>query len=39
MQFIPNGPDIPEAVLQYLEDDKLVLFCGAGVSMSAGLPM
>ena len=38
MQFIPDGPDIPEEILQYREDDELVFFCGAGVSMTAGLP-
>ena len=37
--FITNGPDIPTEVLQALEDDKLVFFCGAGVSKPAGLPL
>lgn len=38
MQFIPNGPDIPDELIRYLEDDDLVFFCGAGVSMGEGLP-
>jgi hypothetical protein len=36
--LIPGGPDIPTSVLQALEDGELVFFCGAGVSMPAGLP-
>ncbi|WP_316896821.1 SIR2 family protein [Pseudodesulfovibrio indicus] len=36
--FIPNGPVIPEEVIQAHEEDRLVFFCGAGVSMYAGLP-
>ncbi len=38
MQFVKNGPDIPERLLQAHEDGKVVLFCGAGVSYRAGLP-
>lgn len=38
MQFIPDGPDIPERLLQLHEDGEVVFFCGAGISMSAGLP-
>jgi hypothetical protein len=38
MQFIKNGPDIPERLLQEHEDGKIVLFCGAGVSYPAKLP-
>ena len=38
MQFIKNGPDIPERLLQEHEEGKVVLFCGAGISFSAGLP-
>ena len=37
MRFVAKGPDIPIEILQYLEDDKLVFFCGAGVSYKAGL--
>ena len=38
MQFIPNGPDIPERLLQAHEDGRVVFFCGAGISYPAGLP-
>lgn len=33
-----GGPSIPEAVWRALEDDKLIFFCGAGVSIGAELP-
>jgi hypothetical protein len=36
--FVPNGPIVRDDLLQDLEDDRVVLFCGAGVSMGAGLP-
>ena len=38
MQFIANGPDIPEALLQAHEEGRVVFFCGAGISYPAGLP-
>ncbi|TNE76168.1 MAG: hypothetical protein EP334_08935 [Gammaproteobacteria bacterium] len=38
MQFIANGPDIPDALLQAHEDGRVVFFCGAGISYPAGLP-
>lgn len=38
MQFIKNGPDIPERLLQAHEDGHVVLFCGAGISYPAHLP-
>ena len=38
MQFIRNGPDIPERLLQAHEDGRVVLLCGAGVSYPARLP-
>ena len=38
MQFITNGPDIPERLLQAHEDGRVVFFCGAGISRPAGLP-
>jgi hypothetical protein len=38
MQFIQNGPDIPDRLLQAHEDGKVVFFCGAGISYPAGLP-
>jgi len=34
-----GGPPIPEAVWRALEDDKLIFYCGAGVSKGAGLPL
>lgn len=34
----PGGPHIPDEVVRALEDERLVLFCGAGLSMAAGLP-
>jgi hypothetical protein len=38
MQFVKNGPDIPDTLLQAHEDGRVVLFCGAGISYPAGLP-
>ena len=38
MQFVRNGPDVPERLLQAHEDGRVVLFCGAGISYPAGLP-
>ena len=38
MQFISNGPDIPDALLQAHEEGRMVFFCGAGISYPAGLP-
>ena len=32
MQFVRNGPDIPERLLQAHEDGRVVFFCGAGIS-------
>ncbi len=37
MQFITNGPDIPESLLQAHEEGNVVFFCGAGISYPAGL--
>ncbi|MDE0146113.1 MAG: SIR2 family protein [Nitrospira sp.] len=36
--FITDGPDIPEHLLQAHEDGHVVFFCGAGISVPAGLP-
>ncbi len=36
--FVPNGPFVPDRLVQQLEDDRVVIFCGAGISMGAGLP-
>ena len=38
VQWVPDGPLLPLEVLEALEDGDLVLFCGAGISMRAGLP-
>lgn len=38
MQFIANGPDIPDALVQAHEEGRVVFFCGAGVAYPAGLP-
>lgn len=38
MQFLTNGPDIPESLLQAHEEERVVFFCGAGISYPAGLP-
>ncbi|ENT7180277.1 SIR2 family protein [Escherichia coli] len=38
MQFITNGPDIPDELLQAHEEGRVVFFCGAGISYPAGLP-
>ena len=38
MQFVTNGPDIPEELLQAHEEGRVVFFCGAGISYPAGLP-
>lgn len=37
-RFVKNGPIIPDRLVQELEQDRVVLFCGAGISMGAGLP-
>ena len=38
MQFVTNGPDVPESLLRQHEDGRVVFFAGAGVSRAAGLP-
>ena len=38
MQFVRNGPDIPERLLQAHEEGRVVFFCGAGISFPARLP-
>ena len=38
MQFVPEGPDIPDVLLQAHEEGRVVFFCGAGISYPAGLP-
>lgn len=38
MQFVTNGPDIPDGLLQAHEEGRVVFFCGAGISYPAALP-
>ncbi|WP_294106129.1 SIR2 family protein, partial [Thiolapillus sp.] len=38
MQFIADGPEIPNVLLQAHEEGRVVFFCGAGISYPAGLP-
>ena len=38
MQFLKDGPDVPERLLEAHEDGDVVFFCGAGISYPAGLP-
>lgn len=38
MQFVNNGPDIPDVLLQAHEEGRVVFFCGAGISYPANLP-
>ena len=38
MQFVKEGPDVPERLLQAHEDGRVVFFCGAGISYPARLP-
>lgn len=37
MQFVANGPDVPNSLLQAHEEGHVVFFCGAGISYPAGL--
>jgi hypothetical protein len=36
--FVPDGPEVPERLLQAHEEGRVVFFCGAGISYPAGLP-
>lgn len=38
MQFVKDGPNIPERLLQAHEEGRVVFFCGAGISYPAKLP-
>ena len=38
MQFVANGPDVPESLLRQHEEGRVVFFAGAGVSKASGLP-
>lgn len=39
MQFVTDGPDIPETLLSDQRDGNLMFVIGAGVSVAAGLPL
>ncbi|MES2038634.1 MAG: SIR2 family protein [Pseudomonadota bacterium] len=38
MRFYLNGPDIPNDLIDAQSQGRVVFFCGAGISMPAGLP-
>lgn len=38
MQFVKNGPNIPNHLLYAHEQGKVLFLCGAGISYPAGLP-
>lgn len=38
MRFIKSGPNIPEELIEAQKRGELLFFCGAGVSVPAGLP-
>ena len=38
MQFLPNGPDIPTELVSAQERGQTIFVCGAGVSLTVGLP-
>lgn len=38
MQFVKNGPNVPEKLIQAHEEGRVVFFCGAGISFPAKLP-
>jgi hypothetical protein len=37
-QVVVGGPRIPSEVIRALEEERLVFFCGAGISIRTGLP-
>ena len=39
MQFLPDGPDIPDELIAEQEKGETILVCGAGVSRTVGLPL
>ena len=38
MRFVEGGPDIPAELIEARDRGEVVFFCGAGVSLPAGLP-
>ena len=39
MQFLPDGPDIPDDLVTLQERGQTIFVCGAGVSRTIGLPL
>ena len=39
MQFVANGPEVPDELIQAHEAGNVVFFCGAGISVPANLPL
>ncbi len=39
LPLVPQGPEIPNQVIQELEKSRLVFFCGAGISRYTGIPL
>lgn len=38
MRFLPNGPEIPKDLIAAQEKGQTIFVCGAGVSMTVGVP-
>lgn len=38
MRFLPRGPDIPNELVSTQEKGEVIFICGAGVSLTVGLP-
>ena len=38
MRFLPDGPNIPDELLESRDQGNVVFLCGAGVSYPAGMP-
>ena len=38
MRFLPDGPNIPDELLEERDNGNVVFLCGAGVSYPAGMP-
>ena len=38
MRFAPNGPSIPDQLLERRDAGRVVFFCGAGISLKAKMP-
>jgi hypothetical protein len=39
MRFLPNGPDVPDELINLQEKGQTIFVCGAGVSRTVGLPL